>query len=281
MRQSMTNSCNVYIIPSCFPCQTHGYLMPPFQSEGPEKKSARPFSSGPVGHVRPFADEGDEREPKRKKSQPLPSTQRKPFGPEGSEESGDEASESESEVCGPGSDAHTTFALGWDTLTNFQKATGWSKHEKEEREKANVKRAHDNSNRLAAAEANPNSRKSGVFASSGADPGRIEALLHQTCKCALINNGCEIQMIQRLVISVLDVSLLGTLCPAGANKKCFRQLQPKEVVAFLKKFWELKKAEQDHLVWNPATVYTLQHLFVVQSLCVYVLGIISVVDGLW
>lgn len=106
----------------------------------------------------------------------------KPFGDESSEDS-----ESEPEFSRNGTSS--TFALGWDTLANFNKATAWSKHDAQEKTQTVVKRSYNNKNRAAAAAENPKRRKSGTFSKNGADYGRVEQLLQQTCKCALLSNG--------------------------------------------------------------------------------------------
>lgn len=133
----------------------------------------------------------------------------KPFGDESSEDS-----ESEPEFSRNGTSS--TFALGWDTLANFNKATAWSKHDAQEKTQTVVKRSYNNKNRAAAAAENPKRRKSGTFSKNGADYGRVEQLLQQTCKCAFQN--------------------------------CFKQFQLKELVVFLQKFWSMPKPNQDHLL---------------------------------
>jgi hypothetical protein len=163
--------------------------MPPFQSEGQEKKcifDRRPCQSSSSSRV-PFGDEGDEGPPqssKRLKTQGR-AKQRKPFG---EEESDCTFAGSESDEFVPKSELTSTFALGWQTLENFTKATGWSKHVKDEeaRQKAAGKRAYNNTNRAAAADKNVNRRSTQVFATRGADPERISKLLARKCDCASV-----------------------------------------------------------------------------------------------
>jgi len=38
--------------------------MPPFQSEGPERKRALPLAAAPQRHVQPYGEEGEERDVK-------------------------------------------------------------------------------------------------------------------------------------------------------------------------------------------------------------------------
>lgn len=99
--------------------------MPPFQSEGPERKRALPLAAAPQRHVQPYGEEGEERDVKRPKREKNQSLKLKPFGDESSEDS-----ESEPEFSRNGTSS--TFALGWDTLANFNKATAWSKHDAQE-----------------------------------------------------------------------------------------------------------------------------------------------------
>ena len=156
--------------------------MPPFQSEGPERKRALPLAAAPQRHVQPYGEEGEERDVKRPKREKNQSLKLKPFGDESSEDS-------ESEPGFSRNGTSSTFALGWDTLANFNKATAWSKHDAQEKTQTVVKRSYNNKNRAAAAAENPKRRKSGTFSKNGADYGRVEQLLQQTCKCALLSNG--------------------------------------------------------------------------------------------
>ena len=210
--------------------------MPPFQSEGQERKRVykRCEPSASVSRV-PFAAEGEEtfkgsNQPKHKRL--------KPFCDEASEES---ASDPEEYV--PKEKLASTFALGWQTLESFSKATAWSKNSKEEetRKKAEAKRTYNNQNRATAAAKNQNRRSSGVFANRGADPERVASLIAKKCDCASATFPTHTQGIcSELCSKVIAFR-------EGANQKCFSQFQQKELATLLKKFWGLSKPEQDHL----------------------------------
>ena len=156
--------------------------MPPFQSEGPEKKNKGFHNVAPQRHVVPFGEEGEEdnKVVKRKAiSLASASSKLKPFADEVSE-----GSESDPEAVDNGEATPSSFAIGWDTLDTFNKATAWTKRDTEMRAKAKVKRTYNNKNRAAAAATNPKRRRTGAFANNGADFGRIENLVKNKCKCA-------------------------------------------------------------------------------------------------
>ena len=178
--------------------------MPPFQNEGPERQRTLP-PAALQRHVQPFGEEGEERDVKRSKPVKNHTSKLKPFCDETFEDS-----ESEPEFSGNAESS--TFALGWDTLASFNKATAWSKHAAQERSQTVVKRSYNNKKRAAAAAENPNGRKSGVFAKQGADYGRVEQLLQQDYKCAsfmtklvnfcfLLTDGFVVMMLIDLLLS--------------------------------------------------------------------------------
>ena len=166
----------IYLVNRMFGSHSESTQMPPFQSEGPERKRTLP-PAALQRHVQPFGEEGEERDGKRSKPVKNQSSKLKPFCDETFEDS-----ESEPELSGPGKPS--TFAIGWDTLANFNRATARSKHDAQEKSQTVVKRSYNNKKRAAAAAENARGRKSGVFAKHGADYGRVEQLLQEDCKCA-------------------------------------------------------------------------------------------------
>ena len=145
----------------------------------------------------------------------------KAFADEASEELSDRESGAEDFV--PKGDVTSSFALGWQTLESFTKATGWSKHVKEEEasKKAAQRRTYNNSKRAAAAANNPNRRNTLVFATRGADPDRISKLQGGTCECALTAAviGCVCHCCSALMIwSACSQTHVQAMKDSGVNR---------------------------------------------------------------
>ena len=162
--------------------------MPPFQPEGFERPALRRSCHTP--QAKPFGVEGEEAPPKPKKLRRSNAPVKKPFAEE-PPEAEEEHSTSDVEI----QSTPSFFALGWETLTAYNKATAWKAKEKEDelQMKASKKRAYDNTKRKAAATAKPSEDGPGTFARNGASPQRIQNLLAQDCQCASVFNstsGC-------------------------------------------------------------------------------------------
>ena len=214
--------------------------MPPFQNEGAERRRGPAKQPQQALKPKPFSEEADEKRPPKAKVRKLQQAS-KAFGDEAYEQSD---SDSSSEVTYQGQGT-STFALGWETLKNFGKATAWSKHTKEieSANAASKKRAYNNSSRAAAAMKKGSKKRKHVFSARGADPARVSELCQKKCKCAL---SCLLQLHVSELLSIEK----GQKIDWGANGICFSQFKQKELIAFLKEFWQLTKPEQDHLVWN-------------------------------
>ena len=153
--------------------------MPPFQTEGAERKRVlgRPSQTQSQSSRNvPFGEEGEEGSSKRPKTRQNP----KPFGKEESEGSDSDNDSGEFVPQGTGSSS-SIFSLGWNTMMNLEKAQFYKKQDKPIKKK----RQYNNSQREAAAAKNTNRRNINVFASRGADPERVSNLLGQSCQCAL------------------------------------------------------------------------------------------------
>ena len=172
--------------------------MPPFQNEGAERRRGPAKQPQQALKPKPFSEEGDETRPPKAKVRKLRQAS-KAFGDEASEQADSESSEVT--YLGQGT---STFALGWETLKSFGKATAWSKHTKEV-ESVNAvckKRAYNNSSRAAAAMKKGSKKRKHVFSARGTDPARISELCQKKCKCAL---SCMLQLHVSELLSIEKV----------------------------------------------------------------------------
>ena len=166
-----------------------------FGAEGCEpdtlSRVQKPFKrriTEPGSTQRAFGEEPEEGLPSKRARTSRPA----PFSEEAEElEPGDHAfNEVDSEDEGPpcdsefGGGSESVFALGWHTMSGFQRATFW-KENSDDKGAVKPKRAYDNTRRAAKA-SYARKASASVFQRSGLDPQRLASLFQrESCLCTL------------------------------------------------------------------------------------------------